>query len=356
MNCPYDSSILSIFAFVAILSLKYDKENRGYAQLTTVTLAPMEGVVDVYMRDILTRIGGFDLCVSEFVRVSQHLYPASVFYALCPELKQGGKTKAGIPVHVQIMGGEAQVMAENAAFAAELGAPGIDINFGCPAKTVNRHDAGATLLQWPERLHEIVSAVRRAVPEEIPVSAKMRLGYAEKSLAMENALAIAEAGAGKLTIHARTKMEGYRPPAHWEYLRPIAERLDIPVVANGEIWTPEDYALCREASGCEDIMIGRGVIARPSLGQEIAAWRAGSTLETAFNWSQILGILAEYHDLIGGMANPPRQAGRLKQWIKLLARSYEEAGALFTRIRRFDDPVDILAEIDITKERVLNAA
>lgn len=324
--------------------------------MATVTLAPMEGVVDVYLRDILTRIGGFDLCVSEFVRVSQHLYPASVFYTLCPELKQGGKTVAGVPVHVQIMGGEAHVMAENAAFAAELGAPGVDINFGCPAKTVNRHDAGATLLQWPERLHEIVSAVRRAVPENIPVSAKMRLGFSEKTLAMENAVAIAEAGACKLTIHARTKMEGYRPPAHWEYLRPIAERLDIPVVANGEVWTPEDYALCREASGCADVMIGRGVIARPSLGREIAASRSSSVMGNAFNWSQILGILAEYHDLIEGMANPPRQAGRLKQWIKLLARSYGEAGVLFTRIRRLEDPQDILAEVIATKERALDAA
>ena len=120
--------------------------------MATVTLAPMEGVVDVYMRDLLTKVGGFDLCVSEFVRVSQHLFPASVFYRYCPELLTGGNTASGVPVHVQIMGGEPAVIAENAAFVAELGAPGIDINFGCPAKTVNRHDAGATLLQWPDRL------------------------------------------------------------------------------------------------------------------------------------------------------------------------------------------------------------
>jgi tRNA-dihydrouridine synthase C len=103
-------------------------------------------------------------------------------------------------------------------------------------------------------------------------------------------------------------------------------------------------------------MIGRGVIARPSLGQEIAVWREGPGPATAFNWSQILGILSDYHDLLGGMANPQRQAGRLKQWIKLLARSYEEAGALFTRIRRLDDPLDIVSEIDVTKERLLDAA
>ncbi|MEX1035550.1 MAG: tRNA-dihydrouridine synthase family protein [Sneathiella sp.] len=321
-----------------------------------MTLAPMEGVVDVYMRDILTRIGGFDLCVSEFVRVSQNLFPASVFHSYCPELKQGGKTAAGVPVHVQIMGGEAEVMAENAAFVAELGAPGIDINFGCPAKTVNRHDAGATLLQWPERLHTIVSAVRRAVPDTVPVSAKMRLGFSEKTLALENALAIAEAGAGKLTVHARTKLEGYKPPAHWEYLRPIVERLTIPVVANGEIWTPDDYRNCLEISGSEHVMIGRGVIARPSLGREIAANRGNANASIAFDWARILEVIAEYHFLINAMNNPPRQAGRLKQWIKLLARSYEAAGPLFMAIRRFDNPDDILREVELTQERVLRAA
>ncbi len=314
--------------------------------MATVTLAPMEGVVDVYMRDMLTRIGGFDLCVSEFVRVSQHLYPASVFHHLCPELKQGGKTSAGVPVHVQIMGGEAQVIAENAAFAAELGAPGIDLNFGCPAKTVNRHDAGATLLQWPERLHEIVSAVRRAVPGNVPVSAKMRLGFSDKALALDNALAVAAAGAGKLTVHARTKMEGYRPPAHWDCLRPIRERLDIPVVANGEIWTAADYAICREISGCDDVMVGRGVIARPGLGREIAAARKGQPSTPALDWPDILSLITEYRTLIRGMDNPPREAGRLKQWIKLLGRTYGDAGDLFLKIRRHDTPDDILRDVE----------
>lgn len=317
-----------------------------------MTLAPMEGVIDVHMRDILTRIGGIDLCVSEFVRVSQHLYPASVFYNYCPELKTGGKTAAGVPVHVQIMGGEAPVMAENAEFVASLGAPGIDINFGCPAKTVNRHDAGATLLQWPERLHDIAAAVRRAVPDHIPVSAKMRLGFSEKSLALENALAIAEAGAAKLTVHARTKLEGYKPPAHWECLRPIAEALSIPVVANGEIWTRQDYLKCREISGCTDVMIGRGMIARPGLAREITAPPSGAQTRAGFAWLEILDLIIDYHRLIAGVPHPVWQAGRLKQWIKLLGRTYGESADLFLRIRRLEEPVDILSEVNSERERI----
>lgn len=302
----------------------------------TLTLAPMEGVVDVHMRDILTRIGGFDLCVSEFVRVSKSILPAATFRHICPELLQGGKTASGVPVHVQLMGGDASLMAENAAFVATLGAPGIDINFGCPAKTVNRHDAGASLLQWPDRLHEIVAAVRRAVPEEIPVSAKMRLGFADKSLFLENAKSIEEGGAMKLTVHARTKLEGYKAPAHWEYLAPIREALSIPVVANGEIWTVEDFEACREISGCADFMVGRGVIARPSLGLEIA-----NRQDNVFAWPVILEWLSYYRKLITVMENDLREAGRLKQWVKLLGRSYEEAISLFADIRRLQTPSDI---------------
>src|SRR5690554_1666418 len=104
-------------------------------------------------------------------------------------------------------------MADNAARAAELGAPAIDINFGCPAKTVNRHGGGAVLLDEPEQVYQVVAAVRRAVPAQIPVSAKMRLGNLDGELARDNARGIEAAGAAWLTVHGRTKSQGYRPPA-----------------------------------------------------------------------------------------------------------------------------------------------
>ncbi|WP_206378146.1 tRNA dihydrouridine synthase [Sneathiella limimaris] len=303
----------------------------------TVTLAPMEGVVDQFMRDILTRVGGFDLCVSEFVRVSQELLPASVYYRYCPELLDGGKTAAGVPVHVQLMGGDASLLAESAEQVVALGAPGVDLNFGCPAKTVNRRDAGATLLQWPDRLNKIVSAVRKAVPDHIPVSAKMRLGFQDKSLYLDNAHAVEDGGAGKLTVHARTKLEGYKPPAHWEYLAPIREELKIRVIANGEIWTPDDFKACKSISGCEEFMIGRGAIARPSLAKEMKG-----ELTDKFQWSDVEALLIHYNQLLLEMKSDHRRAGRLKQWIKLLSRTYDPTGALFANIRKLQDPDHIL--------------
>ena len=101
-----------------------------------LVLAPMEGVVDFKMRQLLTNIGGFDLCVTEFVRVIDKCLPAKVFHRYCPELDNNGLTKAGTPVRVQLLGQVADVLAENAVRAIELGSHGIDLNFGCPAKTL----------------------------------------------------------------------------------------------------------------------------------------------------------------------------------------------------------------------------
>ena len=113
-------------------------------------LAPMEGLLDHCLRDVLTRAGGVDRCVSEFIRVTDQLLPARVFLRLMPELAQGSRTAAGTPVRAQLLGSDAACLADNAAALAALGAEGIDLNFGCPAPTVNRHRGGAVLLDEPE--------------------------------------------------------------------------------------------------------------------------------------------------------------------------------------------------------------
>ena len=196
-------------------------------------LAPMEGVVDHTMRELLSSLGGLDRCVTEFLRVSEQLLPPRVFYRICPELRSGGRTASGVPVYLQLLGGSPSVVAENAARAAELGAPGIDLNFGCPAKTVNRSDGGSILLREPQRVHAISAAVRAAVPKHLPVTVKIRLGYEDQSRFLDVVSGIAAAGATELTIHARTKRHGYRPPAYWEGIARARERVELPIIAKG---------------------------------------------------------------------------------------------------------------------------
>ena len=103
--------------------------------------------------------------------------------------------------------------------ACDAGALGIDINFGCPAPTVNSHDGGATLLKYPHRIREIVRAVRDAVPSDLPVSAKLRLGWESIDDIYENARMAADGGASWITIHARTRAQGYQPPVYWRPYR-----------------------------------------------------------------------------------------------------------------------------------------
>ncbi|MFN8895220.1 MAG: tRNA-dihydrouridine synthase, partial [Betaproteobacteria bacterium] len=98
-----------------------------------ILLAPMEGVLDHSLRDVLTRVGGIDRCVSEFIRVTDRLLPARVFLRLMPELRHGSRTPAGVPVRAQLLGSDPAVLADNAARLAELGAEGVALNFGCPA-------------------------------------------------------------------------------------------------------------------------------------------------------------------------------------------------------------------------------
>ncbi|MFT6351632.1 tRNA dihydrouridine synthase [Neptuniibacter pectenicola] len=302
-----------------------------------IILAPMEGVVDYTMRDLLTQVGGIDQCVTEFVRVSDRVLPAKVFRRLCPELLNGGKTPAGVPVILQLLGSDPTVLAGNARKAAKLGALGIDLNFGCPAKTVNKSKGGAVLLDTPELIHEIVKAVRIAVPEGTPVTAKMRLGNKDKSLAFDNAQAIAEAKADGLTVHARTKLEGYRPPAHWEWIAHIREQVDIPVTANGEVWSWQDYEQCREVSGCDDVMIGRGLVARPDLAKMIKHQQRKED-DAALEWSHVLLLVERYLERVEQDIAAKYVHGRLKQWLFHLQREYTDAAVLFEKVKKIKEP------------------
>lgn len=292
-----------------------------------ILLAPMEGVVDHLMRDMLTRIGGFDLCITEFVRVVDQRLPQRVFRRICPELEYQGCTPAGVPVRVQLLGQEPHWLAENAARAVDMGSPGIDLNFGCPAKTVNKSRGGAVLLKETEQLYQIVKAVRLAVPADQPVSVKIRLGYDDTALTLDNASAIAEAGASSLTVHARTKSDGYKPPAYWPWIAKIRQRIAIPVVANGEIWTPAQARQCQlEADTC-DIMLGRGALALPNLAQCIRQQ------QSAMPWPEVIALLLQYSEFEVAGDKGKYYSNRIKQWFSYLKLQYPEAVLLFQQLR-----------------------
>ena len=307
----------------------------------------MEGLLDHGLRDILTRTGGVDRCVSEFIRITDQLLPARSFTRVVPELLRGSRTRAGVPVRPQLLGSEPVCVAENAARLAELAPAGIDLNFGCPAKTVNRHRGGAVLLNEPELVHAIVAAVRRAVPADVPVSAKMRLGVDDEARLLDCAHAIDSAGASELAVHARTKAHGYRPPAYWESIAQVKEAVRLPVIANGDIWSVADAARCRQVTGCDALMLGRGMVRRPGLALAIA--RAGvhesdpsasysDAAVAALPWRRVVPLLADFWRDVCGRVERRHRAGRLKQWLNYLRVAYPEAEQAFDALRAVNDP------------------
>lgn len=265
------------------------------------------------------------------MRISQDVPPAKIFRRHAPELKRGAKTGAGVPVQFQLLGGDPEKLAIAALRACEAGAQSIDLNFGCPAPTVNRHDGGATLLKYPDRIRTIVAAVRSAVPRPIPVSAKLRLGWEDIRDVHLNADRAAEGGASWITIHARTKVQGYRPPAYWGPIGEVRRRLSVPVVANGEIWSLDDFKRCREETGCEHFMLGRGAVANPFLAGQIARELGTASASQVLDWHPIGDSLESWRPWIErfsvlSAAMSPRRGtygvsgyvvSRLKQWLRM---------------------------------------
>jgi tRNA-dihydrouridine synthase C len=292
----------------------------------------MDGVTDHVYRDLMTaraRPGALAFCVSEFLRVTARPLPPEVIRRSCPEVATDGRTRAGVPVIVQLLGGAPEPLAETARRAIALGAHGVDLNFGCPAKTVNRHDGGATLLKTPERVEAIVARVRDAVPGRHPVSAKIRLGWESHDEVVPLALAAERGGATFLTIHGRTKREMYGPPADWTAIGRARRAVGIPVIANGDLNDDASFAQCREESGCAHFMLGRGPMGRPSL-------LVGATpAEPGHELPLLAELLSEYLELMTAAGvDETRRVGRVKQWLSLGRAANPEVTPLFERVKR----------------------
>ncbi len=287
----------------------------------------MDGITDAPMRALQGECGAFTFAVTEFVRISTTSLPKKVFVRDVPELATGGRTRTGLPVQVQLLGGDPEKMAASAVAACQAGASAIDVNFGCPAPTVNRNDGGASLLKHPLRIRAVIEAIRAAVPAEVPVSAKLRLGWDNCEAIHENAAMAAEGGASWLTIHARTRVQGYTPPVYWSPIGQVQRALGLPVMANGDIWTFDDFRRCRDESQACHFMIGRGALANPALSHQIARDLGLPHGDEAYDWIHLLESLVEHTIPLRDRVEA-RVVARMKQWLKLASN--------YGKFRHFD--------------------
>jgi len=313
----------------------------------TLAVAPMEGIMDHTMRELLSNIGGMDYLVSEFVRITQHPLPASTFKRLVPENKNNAKTLYNHPVHTQLLGSNPELMAESAYHAVKAGATHIDVNFGCPAKRVNGHGGGSVLLQTPEALNDILVAIRSKLPSEIPLSAKIRLGYEDESLLFDNVAAIESAGTNKLTIHGRTKRDGYKPPARWEKIGKIQDNTTMEVVANGDITDIHSLQKCQAITGCNHFMIGRGSLNNPFIFRDLQRNLNGE--KHTDNTDELIQLFSYYTERLKRDYDEIATLGRLKQWCGHLRFEFDFIRESLQELRRSKSTQEILEKIKRSK-------
>ncbi|CAM0117657.1 tRNA dihydrouridine synthase [Rhabdochlamydiaceae symbiont of Dictyostelium giganteum] len=273
-------------------------------------LAPMEGVADPTFRKAIASIGGFNEAVTEFIRVPQNAHVAS--------LAKGydAKELGSIPLAAQVMGANPEGIAEMGKELEKRGAKRIDLNCGCPSNTVVGKGAGSSLLKNPSSLYQIAHALVKAV--DIPVTVKMRSGYEDTSLIQENLLAAEESGIAFLTLHPRTKVDGYGPPAKWEFIAYAKSILTIPVVGNGDILTAHDAHQMLKETKCDALMVGRGSVINPFIFQEIQASFEGKIYPSSWDkLSLFLDIFAAGLSLEAPLRN---RASKLKQLFSFLFR------------------------------------
>jgi tRNA-dihydrouridine synthase C len=276
-------------------------------------VAPMEGVGDRCFRKAMAAIGGFDEAVTEFIRVPSNAHVKSL--AAVYESNE----IAPFPLAAQIMGSDPELMADMAREMEKRGAPRIDLNCGCPSNTVTGRGAGSSLLKDPEFLYSNAKAIATAV--SIPVTVKMRSGYADISLFRENLKAAEESGAKFITLHPRTKVDGYGPPARWDLIAEAKSLLKIPLVGNGDILTVEDALKMLEVTNCDALMIGRGSVINPFIFHQIRSHFSGVPFKP--KWEKLEAYFTAYLAEIPEDSSNKGKINKLKQLMSMLFKGSE---------------------------------
>ena len=305
-----------------------------------VLLAPMAAVTDLPFRTVAEELG-VGLTITEFL--SAHALAAG-------DPKTTGKMTAslgGRRFGVQIFGREEAAMAEAAKLAVAIGASLVDINMGCPAKRVVAGECGSALMREPQIAQQLVRAVVGAVPAGVPVTVKHRAGWDQGHRnAPEFACAMVEAGAVMITVHGRTRTQGFAGKSDPEIIRLVRDAVPahVPVVGNGDVVDVEGFVRLREQTGCDAVMIGRGALGNPWLFARLREVCAGRPDPGPPTLEERLAVFRRHVGLIEELRNGPRTLHEVRKACAWYARGLYGCNAL--RLRVWEAP-------DLAAARVL---
>lgn len=245
----------------------------GAVELDNITvLAPLAGITNLPFR-LLAKEAGCALVCSEMVSSNGLIYKSKKSRELLesrPEEK---------PLSVQIFGADPAIMADAAALVEASGADILDINLGCPVKKVLKAGAGAALMKMPDKVADLLQAVRKAV--SIPLTVKLRSGWDHSGAQALQIAAIAQdSGVDAITLHPRTVGQGFGGQADWSLITAVKKRVAIPVIGNGDITQPQDALTMRTVTGCDAVMIGRAAIGQPWIFSQVLALLQGDEVSS----------------------------------------------------------------------------
>ncbi len=226
-----------------------------------VLQSPLSGVTDLVFRRLVRRYAPHSMMYTEMVSASElhHLRSLPHIMDIDPDER---------PISIQLFDCRPDFMAAAARKAVDQGADTVDINMGCPVNKITKKGGGSSLLRDPDRAVRLVEAVANAV--DVPVTVKTRIGWSDDEInAIEFAQRMQAAGAQMLTLHGRTRAQGYNGSARWDWIRRVKDHLSIPVIANGDIFSVDAAVRCLEKTGADGVMCSRGTLGYPFLVGEI---------------------------------------------------------------------------------------
>lgn len=305
-----------------------------------VFLAPMAGITDKPMRRMVHAKSGGDVAlISEMVAINALSRKNAKTYRIADVRDEP------YPVIVQLVGADEVLFADAAQLAAELGAAGIDINMGCPVRKIITGGAGSALMKNPEQAAKIIKSVKNAV--KLPVSVKFRKGWDNNSVNATDFAKMCEAsGADFITVHGRTRAQGYSGTADWNIIKEVKSAVKIPVVGNGDVTSPQSAAEMIKQTGCDGVMIGRAALGAPWLTGEIATYLKNGSLPQKQPAQEVKNTLLKHISLLTEYYGEKLALALSRKYVCWYSKNFRDAKRFRENYMKINDYQAAVAEIN----------